>query len=73
MSGRRNGLAMRTREHVESRNKGKEEEREEEQEASDFGGREEEQGAEADGSQDRMDKEERLTKGNRCKTPLGPT
>jgi hypothetical protein len=64
-SGRRSGLAKRTREHAGSRKTGREEEREA---STDSAGREEDQGAEVDGSQDRTDKGERLTKGERRDT-----
>jgi hypothetical protein len=47
---------------VEATNSESKEERREERESSDSGGWEAEQGAEADGSQDRTDKEEQATK-----------
>ena len=63
-SGRKSGLTQeresRGHEPAESR-----EERREERVSFDSGGWEAEQGAEADGSRDRTDKEERATKGKR--------
>jgi hypothetical protein len=66
-SGRRNGLAQ----EQESRGHELAESREEirkKRESSDSGGWEVEQGAEVDGSQDRTDKGERVTKGKRRNT-----
>jgi hypothetical protein len=63
-SGRKSGLTQEreSRGHEPAESK---EERREERESFDSGGWEAEQGAEADGSQDRTDKEERATKGKR--------